>query len=174
MASLNTSNSKRVAINGLLLALTTITIFLGSVFPGLKITFYTISSFYIAVVIIEFGAINAWIFYLASCLLLSIIIPNKIMVLPFVLFFGIYGIVKYYCEKTKKRIFEYLLKIIFLNIFLLPIIMILGKQIFPNIDNVLPIWALIPIIEILFLVYDYIYTVFIRFYGERLRKNIKI
>ncbi len=172
--TMQSSNSKRLAVNGILLALVIVTMFAESLLPSFKITLFTLSSFYIAIIIIEYGAINGWIFYLASCLLLMIVIPNKLMLIPYAMFFGIYGIVKFYIERMKKIVIEYVLKVVYFNIFLIPVIIFGSKLLFSNLIDRFPLWLLIAALEIAFVLYDYVYTVFIRYYNLSLRKKLKI
>lgn len=167
-------NSKRVALNGILLALLVITMYLASLLPGLKTSLLILSSFYIAVVIIEFNVLNGWIFYMASSLLLLIILPNKLMLIPYVLFFGLYGIIKLYIEKINKIVIEYVLKIVYFNVFFIPLIYFGGKIFFSNAIDKFPMWALILGLEVAFIFYDYMYTLFIRYYNQILKSKIKI
>ncbi|MFA6308704.1 MAG: hypothetical protein WC677_03020 [Clostridia bacterium] len=172
--TVRTGNSKRVAFNGILLALLVITMYLASLLPGLKTSLLTLSSFYIALVIIEFNILNGWIFYLASSLLLLIVLPNKLMLIPYVLFFGVYGIVKFYIERRNKIVVEYILKILYFNIFFIPLIFFGGKLFFSNAIDKFPMWAVITALEVVFIVYDYIYTLFIRYYIQKVKSKIKI
>jgi hypothetical protein len=172
--TVRTGNSKRVALNGILLALLVITMYLASLLPGLKTSLLTLSSFYIALVIIEFNILNGWIFYMASSLLLLIVLPNKLMLIPYVLFFGVYGIVKFYIERRNKIVIEYILKILYFNIFFIPLIFFGGKLFFSNAIDNFPIWAIIAGLEVVFIVYDYIYTLFIAYYNQKIKSKIKI
>lgn len=159
---------KIVALGGILLALTTVTVFLAGFIPALELTLYAVSSFYIAVMIIETSVKGGWTLYLASSILLLILIPNKIVIVPYVFFFGIYGIIKRYIENIRKQVIEILLKLIFFNISLGLVYRLFKDVLIEDLNMIdLPAAVLIIGLQIMFLLYDYIYTLFIGFYRNR-------
>lgn len=163
--------TKQTALSGVLLALSTATVFLASFIPGVELTLYALGSFYIAVVIIETSTRGGWLFYAASCFLSLILIPNKTAILPYIVFFGIYGLVKFYIEKLNNQITEIILKLLFFNctwglgIYFLKDIL-LGSIELPD----YPVWVLIIGAEAMFLLYDYIYTLAVIYYQKRFQK----
>lgn len=173
------SNARRIALNGLLLAMAAVLMYLAAVIPGLKLTLFAVSSFLIAIIIIEFGAKNAWVFYAASVLLIFIIIPNKLMMVPYAAFFGLYGILKHYIEKIGRRIrnkanllIEYALKLLCFSAFIIPLTLLATELLFTGRLKDYPIWALIVLSEVAFIVYDYLYTIFIGIYTRSIRRKI--
>ena len=48
----------------------------------------------------EAGAVGGFVLYAAACLLSVILVPNKLAVLPLVLVFGLYPVLKYLLEKA--------------------------------------------------------------------------
>ncbi|HEX3029347.1 MAG TPA: hypothetical protein VHT34_08600 [Clostridia bacterium] len=169
--NMNNFSSKKIALSGMLLALVIIALYLASFLPG-KLSLYALSSFLVAVIIIEFNVKAGWIFYIASCLL-SLIIPDKLSILPYILFFGIYGIIKMYIEMLRKIIIEYILKLLFFNTFLLAAFLMLQKlDLIPAKLQGMPIWIAAAVLQLVFLLYDYIYTMFIQYYCNRIKKFI--
>lgn len=168
----NVSNSKKVTLSGLLLALVVITLFLATVSPVNEMSLYALSSFFVSVVIIELGIKAGWAFYAASCLL-SLIIPNKVALIPYIVFFGLYGIVKFYIEKLSKLALEYILKLIFFNIFVAVTVLYLN-QLIPEGFQRYSMWALILAAELVFVIYDYAYTLFIQYYRHRIRNRLRM
>jgi len=168
------SNTKRIAFNGIIAALTVIALFAASVLPTSRLSLYALSSFFSAVIIIEFGIRNGWIFYISSCLLALIIVPNKIEVLPYIIFFGVYGIIKFYIEKLGKIVVEYFLKLAFFNISMFTAIFFIKQVFVESIRINFPWWVIIILFEIVFIVYDYIYTLFIQYYVKKLKHILKI
>lgn len=166
-------NTKKIALNGILGALAIICLLLATILPTNRLSFYALSSFFIAIAIIENGSKAGWVFYAATSLLSLIIVPDKLGLVPYVIFFGIYGLVKYYIEKLDKLVFEYVLKFIYFNL-CLGIALLFVSQLFSyNLTVKLPWWLLIIILEIVFFIYDYVYTMFIAYYRDKLKPRLK-
>lgn len=170
----NNINAKRVALSGILGAFAVICLFLAAILPTGRLGFYTLSSFFIAVIIMEYGAKAGWLFYVATGILSFFIIPDKLGVLPYVFFFGIYGVVKYFIEKLDKFVPELLIKLVFFNLCLGAAYLLL-RQIFADAIAIkLPWYALLAAAEAAFVFYDYLYSLFIAYYRDKLRKFLKI
>lgn len=166
------SSAFKITTSGLLLALTVIFIYLESVLPTGRLSLYVLSSFTVSIIIIEFKPGSGWIFYAATCLLSLIIVPDKIAVVPYAAFFGVYGIIKYYIEKISGKWFAYLLKMIFFNLALAAAILFIRGFLLQKIGFALQLWLIVILLEVVFVIYDVIYSSFIIFYKTRLRKNI--
>jgi len=169
-----TANAKRLALGGILAALTLITLYAESVLPTSKLSLYALSSFFVSVIVIESGIKWAWIFYIASSILALIILPDKIALIPYLVFFGVYGILKFYIEKIRNIIVELILKYAYFNLCLL-LALLLIKKIFLDMLNIaFSLWILIVVLEVVFLVYDYAFTFFIQYYNKRIRTVLKL
>lgn len=167
------SNAKSVALNGILLALTIITLFFATIMPTSRFSLYALSSFYIAVTIMEYGIKSGWIFYFASSLLTLLLIPDKFAVIPFVIFFGVYGVIKFYIEKLHQWILEFVLKLIFFNICAAVLFLFANQFLIKSIPTRFPWWIILIVAEVVFILYDYIYTLFVQYYNDKLRKILK-
>jgi len=169
----NNKRVKSITLSGILLAFTVICVFLAASLPTSKLSLYAISSLFIAVIIIEFGTKAGWAFYLASSILSVVLIP-RLEVIPFVIFFGLYGLIKLYIEKLHSRFIEYILKLIYFNICLALGLIFLKEFIMDGLNLTVPIYIVAALLEVVFLVYDYVYTLFIRFYAAQLKPKLKI
>lgn len=168
----NSLNSKKIALNGILGALAVVSLLLAAIIPTNTLSFYALSSFFISVVIVENGIRAGWLFFVATSLLSLIVVPEKLALVPYVVFFGIYGIVKYYIEKLNKLALEYVLKFIYFNI-CAGIAVVTVRQLFNTaLVSRLPWWLLVIALEIVFFVYDYVYTLFIGYYRDKLRSRL--
>ncbi len=167
------TKAKKISLGGILLAFTVISVFLASVLPTSKLSLYAISSLFISVIIIEFGAKSGWVFYLASSILSAILVP-RLEVIPFIVFFGIYGLLKLYIERLNSRVLEYVLKIVYFNICLILGLLFVKEIILDGINLSAPIYIIAALLEVVFIIYDYVYTLFIRFYGSSLKPKLKI
>lgn len=168
------ANAKRLALGGILTALTLITLYAESVLPTSKLSLYALSSFFVSAIVIESGIKSAWAFYIASSMLALIIIPDKIAVIPYMAFFGVYGIVKFYIEKLQNLISEFILKIAYFNLCLLFATLLIKEFFLDKLSIAFPWWMLIVVLEVVFLVYDYVFTLFIQYYNKRIRTVLKL
>lgn len=168
-------SSKSLALGGILTALTVITVFFADIMPTNTLSLYALSSLFISIIMIERGVKASWVFYFATSLLSFIIVPDKTMVIPFITFFGVYGIIKHYLEKFSNRVVEYILKYAFFNANVV-IAYFLIKVLFEtqNFFKGAPLWAVIIILQGIFFIYDYVYTLFIQYYIRKIRKSLKI
>jgi hypothetical protein len=170
----NSLDTKKIALNGILGALAVICLLLATVLPTNRLSFYALSSFFIAVSIIESGARAGWLFFLATSLLSLIIVPDKLGIVPYVIFFGLYGLVKYYIEKLDKIMIEYILKFVYFNICTGIAVLTVSKLFGYELSIKLPWWLLIIALEVVFFVYDIVYTLFINYYRDRLKPRMKL
>lgn len=161
--------SKDIAENGLLIALTLVVLFATSIFSISTLSILTVASCLIPISIIRSSVKNAILVYIASSILSFVLIPINIAIY-YTLFFGIYGIIKYFIEKNRNLPLEILLKLISFNI-LLGITYLITKSflsvIYPNIS----LWILWITAQVVFLVYDYALTLTISFFLNRFNKH---
>ena len=89
-----------MALGGILLALCIAGVFMSSIVPGAEMTLLLVASAGIFIFCREAGAVGGFVLYAAACLLCVILVPNKLAVLPLVLVFGLYPVLKYLLEKA--------------------------------------------------------------------------
>ncbi len=163
-----------IALGGILVALTVISIYVSSIVPGIELTMYAISSIFVAVMVIESGPKGALLVFAASLLLGFIIIPNKVGIIPYAALFGYYGIIKYYIEKIGKMPIELIIKAaLFLVIFGVGI-SVFGEVFLGNIQ--MPDFPIVIIMvggTIGFLLYDRIYSGLCGIYFEKISPKIR-
>lgn len=168
------SNTRKLAFGGIFAALVVIILLIESLVPTSKLSLYVVSSFFTAILIMEFGIGTGWVFYVATSILTVIVIPDKLGVVPYLFFFGLYGNIKYHIEKIRSLVPEYILKLVFFNACLAAAWFIARELLLENMDIKLPWWVLLIGLEVVFVIYDYVYTLFIRYYNTRLKKILRI
>lgn len=159
--------SKKVAYSGILLGVHTILLILINIIPMNTLFIMGISSLIISIIIMEFGPKSGVVFYLASIILSFLVINNKAQWVLYNLTFGVYGLIKYIIEQDRSIYLEYILKIIFANMLLMITYFILRGFIYIPI-NILIIIAF----QVVFMIYDSVYTKFIDYYETKIRKII--
>lgn len=159
--------SKKVAYSGILLGVHTILLILINIIPMNTLFIMGIASLIISIIIMEFGPKSGVVFYLASIILSFLVINNKAQWVLYNLTFGVYGLIKYIIEQDRSIYLEYILKIIFANMLLMITYFILKGFIYIPI-NILIIIAF----QVVFMIYDSVYTKFIDYYETKIRKII--
>jgi len=160
--------SKNIAYFGVLLGLNQLFIILSSVIETNTLLIFAVAALIVGIVIVEFGGKNGVLFYVASCILGFLLTFNKVEIITYILFFGIYSIIKYMIEKkVQNKVVEVAVKFIYFNISLL--IMYFVVKIFITIQLY---WWMILGVQILFFIYDYAFTIFINYYITNIRPKI--
>jgi len=169
------NNTKKVVLNGIISAIVVLCLFFAAIMPTGKLSFYALSSFFVSVIIIEYGTKSGWFFYILTNLVAFILIPDKIRIIPYTVFFGAYGIIKYYIEKLNNIVLEYIIKYIYFNACLAAAVILFKEIIADNAitaDIKFPLWAGIILLEVIFILYDYVYTLFIQYYRQKLKRYL--
>ena len=162
--------AKEITLSAVLTALTIVILYLNLILPISTISILTLASLLIPVALIRGSMKSAIFVYIASSIIGFFILPINIIIL-YILFFGIYGIVKFYIEKINKLPLEIFIKIIFFNIILF-LSFFVFKSFIPVEITKLPIWLFLIIAQIVFLVFDYALTLLISFYLQRIHSKI--
>ena len=162
--------AKEITLSAILIALTIIILYLNLLLPISTISILTLASLLIPIALIRGSIKIAILVYIASSILGFFILPINIILL-YILFFGIYGIVKFYIEKINKLPVEIILKIIFFNVMFFITFFIFNSVISIEITK-LPIELFIIVAQVVFLIFDYALTLLISFYLERIHAKI--
>lgn len=162
--------SKHIAESGLLVGLTVVVLYAASILPISTLSILTIASCLIPISIIRTSIKNTILVYIASSILSLFLVPTDIA-LYYALFFGVYGIIKYFIEKVRKLPLELLLKLIAFNV-LLGVTYLIAKSFLGILSPEFPLYILWLAAQIIFLVYDYALTLIISFFLNRFHKHI--
>jgi len=162
-----------MAKGGIITAIGVILIYLSNIIPGNKLFLLSIASCLIPVAVITTNLKNSFIIYFSTLILAFLMSGLTTAVIAYALFFGLYGIIKYYIEKIRKLPIEFLLKLLYFNISLFISYNILKLFTSSSLNFKLSIYILIVGAELIFVFYDYFLTVMIVFINKRLIKNTK-
>lgn len=167
------SNSRKIALSGVMGALCILCLYLASYLPTSRLFFYGVSSLFCACLVIEAGTGYAWTFYGATSLLAFAVIPDKIKVIPYIAFFGMYGIIKCYIERLKNIAAEILLKGLYFAASACILFFLFKNLFLIDIKYKLPVWVICIAALVVFYIYDYAYTAFVMFYQKKIKSRIK-
>ncbi|MCT4688044.1 hypothetical protein [Vallitalea sp.] len=168
--------TKRLAYLGILLAINQIILLSSTIFVSNTIIIFALAAILIGVVIIEFNLASGVSFYIASSILALILVPDKIQIITYIAFFGLYSIVKYLIEilinrKNLSVIIEVVLKIVYFNM-----ILVIYYFIIKQFVSVLPFnvtWWVIMAGEVFFIAYDYFLGYFLHIYASKIKPRLK-
>ncbi len=107
-------NTKKITFCGLIVALAVVFMLL-SYIPYLTYTAPAIAGVFMMIIAIEISRKWAYVSYLASAVLVFLIAENEAKIL-YILFFGIYPILKGSIESLRKRTPEYVIKFLVFNL----------------------------------------------------------
>lgn len=159
--------SRKIAYGGILLAINSILLLLVNVIPINTLFLLGLASLPIAIVIMEWGPKAGVIFYIGSVLLSFMLMANKSQWILYIFTFGIYGLVKYIIEQDRSFIQEYIIKLICANILIVITYFILKPFVYIPVNIIT-----IAIFEVAFIIYDFVYSSFIDYYNDKLRKLV--
>lgn len=169
--------TKQLVTGALLSALTLVALYFTFLLPTNTLTFLTIASVMGPIALIRGNVKTSLLVYITSSILCLILMPLNIRVL-YILFFGIYGLLKYFIEKLNHLSFEWILKLAFFNsVFFIGFkfikilisphafdgLGILTEKFIPNVPYG-DLLILILLGEIVFIVYDYALSLLIDTY----------
>ena len=162
--------AKDLTFGGILIALSLLILYSSSILPISTLTILTLASCLIPICIIRSSVKTGFLVYIGTTTLGFFIIPINIIIY-YGLFFGIYGIIKYYIEKLQKLPIEIILKFIMFNIIFIIILTVI-KLLLGNLVINIPLWLLWLIAQPVFLAFDYALTLIISYYLNRFHKTI--
>jgi hypothetical protein len=161
--------SKKITYSGILLGLNIVLLLISNLISINTMFFMGLASLIISVIVMEYGVNTGVVFYIASIILSFVVMPNKAQWLLYILTFGIYGLVKYFIEKGRPIYTEIILKLIFANLVAVILYLILKNIV------IIPINIITIIVyQVAFLIYDYVYSLFIEYYNEKIKRIINI
>lgn len=165
------SKASYTARGGLYTAVSIIFLYLSAYIPNNKFFFLAAASCIIPLSIITIGIKHSFIVYLAVSFIGIFLIGSKGILFLYIVFFGLYGFVKYAVEKIKNLPLELLLKIAFLNISILLSYFISRLFMNYNLSFKISLYIVIIAIQIIFLIYDYTLTLFIAYMHKTFKKR---
>lgn len=140
--------------------------------PGLQLILYLLSSLFVMGIMIEERTGAAVLSAMAVSLLGLLILPDKTLLLPYVFFFGHYGIGKYLIEKRRRTSSGVALKLVYFNAALALLYFTAPSRLFALLPFDLPLVAFIVIMEAVFLAYDFLFSRAALFYDDRVRRSL--
>jgi len=164
----------RVSLTAMFAAMSLLFLYLASILPTMRISMYFLSSVFVMGLVLEEEIGLAFLMFAAVSLLSLLLMPNILRVVPYVLFFGQYGIFKYFIQKKiKDKIIGYILKLLYYNAALALMYLLAKEIIFEDVLNSsIAFWIIIIIAEAAFVAYDFAFTKVTSFYFNNIRRKL--
>ncbi len=168
------SNTQRIALLSLFVALGVVFLYLGSLIEILDLTAAVLASFICVVAVIECGGASPWLVWGATSLLSLILLPQKLPAFMYAVFFGFYPIIKEKLEKHLKSLISWVIKVVIFNIAIFATVAA-SRWLFVSESSPVALdIAFIVLAEVTLVLYDIAMTRVISLYIFKLRKRFKI
>lgn len=177
-----------LTLGGILVALSLILLYMMTLVPTNTLTLLTLVSFLPPIALMRSGVKTALLVYICTALSSFLFMPLNITLL-YLLFFGIYGMIKGFIERMNKPFIEIVLKLLFFNIiFLISVFVfkeLLGLTILNSLTKLLAYFTTQPItstlgflivwgiVQPIFLIYDYALTLLVGHYDDLIKKYFR-
>lgn len=161
------NKSKMISYGGIITALGIIFIYLSTIMAFNKLFMLTIASLLIPIGVIYTGTKNSILIYIATSILSLIFFGIREVTILYILFFGNYGIIKFYIEKLRNIPLELVLKFLYFNCMTFLALLIFQNMSTNPLNLKYPLYYFILGGEMAFLVYDYLITMFIDYFQKK-------
>lgn len=159
-----------LARGGLFTALGVLFIYLSSVIPTSRLYVLGIASCIIPLSILTTNLKTSFLIYISTSILSLLIAGFKGTVLMYIFLFGLYGFVKYYIEKLRNMPFEIILKLIYFNISIGILYYFYTAFFAGELRINLPIYVALIAFQFVFIIFDYVLTLFISYANKHFVK----
>lgn len=163
----------RIALTAMFTALSLVFLYGASVTPIGQLGLVAAAGVFPAVAVVSGGSQTGWLCYAATGLLAFVLLPDKGSALLYLIFFGIYPLIKYLIEKLKKLPVEWLFKLAFCNAALALFWMFLRVLLLAELPAVFSyLWVFWLAGNAAFILYDLGFSRLIGFYLIRIHRVI--
>ncbi len=174
----NKFNSFKIALGGIISALSIVLMFLTGIIPTLTYAIPAIAGGLLIMVVIEISPKFASAVYVAISILSLLVVADKEAAVMYAIFFGYYPILKSFIEKKLSGIYAWLIKYIIFNIAIVSSYLVVSKIFMISYDDInsfgkfaIPVMLLV--CNFVFAVYDVALTRIVSTYIYNWRKYIK-
>jgi hypothetical protein len=162
-----------ITLAALFVAFSVIFLYLGSIIPTIRLGFAAAASLFAIAAVIETGLVSACFVYIGSSVISLLLLPDKAVILIYVLFLGYYPIIKSLAERIRSIILCWTVKVVIFEASFSVIWFLFKRLIFDSKlleTNVIFIYLAG---TGAFVVFDIGLTRLIGFYIQRISKNIR-
>lgn len=163
-------STKTISLCGIFLVFTLLFLFLAGSITNIQMISYCLSSIFVIIILEESNLQTGIAFYAASSLLALLILPNKLAIVPYILFFGHYGIWYYRYTKAKNKYLVHTVNYLVANISIFTIYFTC-KELFIAL-KIPSLILFVPVIEVFIFLFDYMYGRCLYYYRRDIKSKI--
>ncbi len=152
------NNAGKTSVVVMFGVLTLLFLYLANVAPAFRILLYFLTSMFVMGVAVERRLAACIVLFLCVTFAAFLLLPDNTGVFPYLFFFGHYGIFKYFVDQSRGRAAAWVLKYIYFNVGFFLIFFLTGGYMRALISVTLPSWLIILLAQVIFAVYDMIFT----------------
>ncbi|MGM9522076.1 MAG: hypothetical protein ACI3VB_06315 [Oscillospiraceae bacterium] len=127
---MKTNKARKISFTAVFTAFSIAFLYLSSVFPTGQLGFLGIASLFGVAAVIEYGTAGGLFVFAGTALIGLMLVPDKMLVVLYSMFFGYYPVLKSIAEKMRSRTFEWVVKLAVFNIALSIILFIFSFTLF--------------------------------------------
>ena len=169
------SQTKKITLSALMVALGTVFMVIGAAIEVLDLTVCAMASLLVVFVFLEIGSYYPWLVWICTSLATALIYPGSLVWVEYALIFGIYPLIKAYIEKLPRWTWL-IVKLVYINAVIWGLFaiceLLLGLPFFDT-DGMVMTVILYVLMNVAFIAYDLFITVMVRFYFLKLRPRFK-
>ena len=176
-------STRRLTLSALFSALAVVSLYVASVWPTGQLGLTAVASLFVAAAVIESGIASGISVFAVSSLIAFLILPNRIPLVLFVVFFGYYPVIKSLIEKRGHIILQFLCKLAVFNaslsvtwFFLRGLLFDFGEAeteiLFVSGGSGIEVFFIFLSGSLVFILFDYGFTKLVWFYINRISKQI--
>lgn len=158
-----------LALGAMLTALSFGVLYLSALLPSGRWAAVAVAGLMPAAAVVSVGLASGFGVYIAAGLLALMLVPDKLNVLLYLLFFGSYPMVKSLLERLRKPTLSWALKFLFFDLVFCAFVFGFGTMFMPWLAELLNkrTWLVVLAGNVIFLVYDLGFTRLIALYAVR-------
>ena len=168
------SQTKKITLSAMMVALGTVFMVLGAVFEVLDMTVCAAASMLVVFVYLEIGSYYPWLVWICTTIATALLYPGSIIWAEYMLVFGIYPLLKAYIERLPKWSWL-IVKLVYINAVVWGMFaiseLLLGIPFFDEEGKIMAIVTYI-LMNVAFVMFDLFITVMVRFYMNKIRPRI--
>ena len=159
----------RISLSLRCAVLTLIGIYVAVILPAFQLLAYFITALFLIPLISEKELGTSILMFFGVYLFSLLLVPGFTSSLPYLLFFGHYGIVWYFCAKAKDKLTTFLLRLIYSNVCMVLIYLLAAEAVVDSFIASISMGWRIALAQVVFVVYSFLYGKALDFYRAFLR-----
>lgn len=168
----NFEKTKSIALSGVISALCFVIMYLASIIDVIDLSAVVLCAMIIIVSVIEIGRYYPWLIWLVTGVLCMLLLPRKDIALEFVLFGGVYPMLKSYFERLP-IVLSWIIKLVYFNIIFTGWFFLSEYVFGVKVDLALGIIAYVAA-NAFFVMSDVVFTMMVSLYMTKIRPRLKI